>query len=909
MSEEGNEQPLKPGNNANDNGDAGGEGMGKSFGGSEGSDAFGQLEQDFEKVLGNLAGDENLDRFREEYQKLHHALKRSHVNEQKLIDKCRELNNEIVSNAAKVQAALRLSRQDQQSIQILKKEIDKAWKMVDAAKGREKQSRETVHRLREEVQKLSTVVDQGAGLNLGQEKTVNDLVRAKNELTKQNESLHLQLAEKTRAQNQLIEQTSGFRKTKADLDENVAKLTEINAKQKRDLTNMNQRMMVMQNKLQQLTTTQAEMIKSSEKSTNIIETLEREQETLRSALSELDAQKQATETKFHHADGKIQDLYIQIEKQKHREAQLLEKYNEMSKEANNRKKEVKRLNFELQRARTQYDKLADAKRKTLNNQKAVEETRDKMLHEMNDIRKEVMTQRKHADLDEKLVKELQNQIKRLTGQLVLSEERTKEAQRILATHEQNKKVLKETMNKQKKEEQKLRQEAYELEKKNDKVLGQSAGWHARYLEATEKIKIMNNKMDDLKKQIEEGEKKLKLQKSLYEQVRADRNFFSKKHVQSQDEITEMKQKFKIMKHQIEQLKEEIQLKDKALVNEHFSYRQLTDEMKVKQRRIMKKNEVLETADKVLANQNEEIKNLRRTLEGAEYQQQRQKKIYDDVVQERDVLAAQLIRRNDELALLYEKIRIQQSTLSKGETQYRERVKDIQMMKLQLQNMRREIAVRNAEVQSNETLKNELYSTQRELLQEKTKVKALSEELENPMNVHRWRQLEGSDPKRWELVQKIKTLQRRLILKTEEAVEKDSLLQEKEKLYVELKSILARQPGPEVAEQLSIYQQTLKEKTRQMKAMAAELNMNQAQVAEHRYEIERLSKELQDNKRRFFEQKRKEQIQKEMQREAQREDPLLDHQQKFHSTQPKVAGGGFNLQPSKHGTSTASPLLN
>lgn len=33
----------------------------------------------------------------------------------------------------------------------------------------------------------------------------------------------------------------------------------------------------------------------------------------------------------------------------------------------------------------------------------------------------------------------------------------------------------------------------------------------------------------------------------------------------------------------------------------------------------------------------------------------------------------------------------------------------------------------------------------------------------------------------------------------------SPLQEKEKLYLELKSILARQPGPEAAEQLSIYQ--------------------------------------------------------------------------------------------------------
>jgi hypothetical protein len=33
-------------------------------------------------------------------------------------------------------------------------------------------------------------------------------------------------------------------------------------------------------------------------------------------------------------------------------------------------------------------------------------------------------------------------------------------------------------------------------------------------------------------------------------------------------------------------------------------------------------------------------------------------------------------------------------------------------------------------------------------------------------------------------------------------------QEKEKLYVELKGILARQPGPEVAEQLGVYQACL-----------------------------------------------------------------------------------------------------
>ena len=61
---------------------------------------------------------------------------------------------------------------------------------------------------------------------------------------------------------------------------------------------------------------------------------------------------------------------------------------------------------------------------------------------------------------------------------------------------------------------------------------------------------------------------------------------------------------------------------------------------------------------------------------------------------------------------------------------------------------------------------------RQLMQERIKVKALSEELENPNNKHRWRKLEGSDPATYELVQKIHMLQKRLIEKSEEVVEKD-----------------------------------------------------------------------------------------------------------------------------------------
>merc|ERR1712050_65836 len=151
----------------------------------------------------------------------------------------------------------------------------------------------------------------------------------------------------------------------------------------------------------------------------------------------------------------------------------------------------------------------------------------------------------------------------------------------------------------------------------------------------------------------------------------------------------------------------------------------------------------------------------------------------------------------------------------------------------------------------ETLKAQVHHLNKTLLREETKAKALQEELENPMNVHRWRELEGADPATYEMIQKGKSLQKLLIAKTEEVVEKDAQIQEKEKLYVQLKSIIARQPGPEVAEQLAWYSQNLKEKTGHMKQMAEELEMYHNQVKDLRDEIDRHSKDFNFIRQAYF----------------------------------------------------------
>merc|ERR1711881_467632 len=93
----------------------------------------------------------------------------------------------------------------------------------------------------------------------------------------------------------------------------------------------------------------------------------------------------------------------------------------------------------------------------------------------------------------------------------------------------------------------------------------------------------------------------------------------------------------------------------------------------------------------------EIKKLEATIQEAEVERQNQKKEFEGVISERDILGTQLIRRNDELALLYEKIKIQQSTLQKGEIQYKDRVEEIRLLKNKIGTLKLDLHIEKQQV--------------------------------------------------------------------------------------------------------------------------------------------------------------------------------------------------------------------
>ena len=74
----------------------------------------------------------------------------------------------------------------------------------------------------------------------------------------------------------------------------------------------------------------------------------------------------------------------------------------------------------------------------------------------------------------------------------------------------------------------------------------------------------------------------------------------------------------------------------------------------------------------------------------------------------------------------------------------------------------------------------------------------------------------------------------------------------------MKNILAKQNGPEVTENLVKYQQSLKERSKQLKEMVGEISHFQSQAMEYKFEIERIDAAIGQTKEHYFKVRRQQQ---------------------------------------------------
>lgn len=760
--------------------------------------------------------------------------------------------------------------------------------MVEASAEKERKAKETIQQLTKEISVLTKLVDHGAGISTGKEAYVDDLIQQRDDLIKERDQQQVKIASLHNDSAKLHEQIKKLNDEKRGMDGEIKKLQtdiqektleyereHLNKKQAdatlrekiaqteallRDLEMQKERNKTLENELKQKEAEYAEQCRKTD-------ALKRELANAEKVKKELEEERNRKKLDNEMTQEKIKELDVRLK----------QKENELNETRLQQQRYLDEIKSKVEQIKKLHDTIEISENHKIDLEGVIKE-KDIQIKEM----------KKELDRERARTEDIQAQRNILIKKIVATEKDQQDQKTKLDITNSHKENMEQQLQNYRKEAERQRRQIYQLEKEREKYAADAGEATQKYYQALEEVKIKTLETMELQKKISEGQEKLKQQQALYESVRSDRNMYSKALNEANEEIEMLTKKFKVHERQIEQLKEEIANNNKAIVAKD-------EEVKKEKSQVSKLKEKLEALVQAKKEQklaieqkNQQIAELNKILKEADLERKKQLKDLESVQNDRDILGTQLIRRNDELALLYEKIKIQQSALNKGATQYRDRCADIKMLKGKIDELRTRLITLKKKTMRIQDYKTEIHQLQRQLIEQKTKVKALSEQLENPMNVHRWRKLEGSDPTAYEMILKIQTLQKRLIQKTEEVMEKDLLIQEKERLYVELKNILARQPGPEVADQLNIYQETLRKKAQQMKTMSSELNMYMFKVKESRYESDRLNRELNDTKNKYFDLKKREQ----QRLRSSRQDgmngyPIIPPSGSF-------AGGGFNI---------------
>ena len=491
-----------------------------------------------------------MEKFRKEYEKLHRALKTSYESEKRLVKRCKELNDTILQNAARVKGAIKLTQEDSNTITVLRREIEKCWKLVETAKDKEEKARKIIQGLKDEIAKLHKIVEQGSGLSLGQDNTVHKLIRKQEELEKELEAKK--------------EQIDDLELTKGTLNQKILKM-------ENDILKDKEEMMKKQSTLEKYEEEQVKFERNAKlyeaQKKNFETTIEQKDESLK----KFNEDKNKLSDENESLKDKIVKLDIAIQNRKHEFDKKCREFTNLDKYRRDLEKENEKMSKERVEMEVQITELREAfrdgekhnkKLNRLNNQLLTEKeriTREKREAEfeknitkggVNALTREIEHLRRDTDLDKKKIIDLIRFRDMMSKSIKKAEQENVKNKEEISKKNNDISMLKEQGRAKQESSADLLKQIFTLEKDRDRFSHEASKANANLMQMVEEVKLKKNLISELKKENFEFEGKLKQQQSLYENVRSDRNLYSKNLIEAQDEVAELRRKFKIASHQI-----------------------------------------------------------------------------------------------------------------------------------------------------------------------------------------------------------------------------------------------------------------------------------------------------------------------------------------------------------------------
>jgi hypothetical protein len=347
-------------------------------------------------------------------------------------------------------------------------------------------------------------------------------------------------------------------------------------------------------------------------------------------------------------------------------------------------------------------------------------------------------------------------------------------------------------------------------------------------EAKHQVRTKELVILDLTKRCNEITNRLKEFSALYEVVKNERNKYVNLIQSSAQALAEMREKIRILQNEVEILSNERAAKDLALTKERNAHQQAQNQRDALRQDLNRLLSEYRSRQGTVEQQIQEIDKLNVVINNLEKEMLQLKSRYEHAVEERNITGVQLIDRNDELCILYERSNQQLETLKKGEMILIKLEENIRLLRLYYEELNRKYVVAKNKIPFRNSMEKKIIGLQQELEKERKATEESSSKLEDPANLTRWRPLEGTDLDLEQLIAKIQILERRLDEKRESVLEKELILEEISNLTDKLRNqaLSKRENAKLLADELNDLHSKIRDVTKKMLASVSELSMYQ-----------------------------------------------------------------------------------
>ena len=354
---------------------------------------------------------------------------------------------------------------------------------------------------------------------------------------------------------------------------------------------------------------------------------------------------------------------------------------------------------------------------------------------------------------------------------------------------------------------------------------------AQARETKEELKVKELLILDLTKKQQETEFRLNSFIALYEEVKNARNKYVSQIQSSSQDLAEMKERIKILQNEVEILRNESSEKDRVLADCKKSVQQEVQNRDSLRADLNKKELTYKNKMSIIGQKINEGDKLNLIINQLQKEMNNLIFKYEMACESRNYMGIQLIDKNDELCILYEKSNIQENILKSGEQEIRQKEEEIRMINLELKERQRQLEVIKKQIPLVPDLAEQVLGLKKSLDQEKEKVDILSSKLENPEKHPRKMELAGEDADPEALQAKIQVLEERLNNKKESLLEKELVYEEVSNLAEKLRTqaLDGRKSTLEIAEKINEYKARTTELSRKMLATVSELSMFQSKA--------------------------------------------------------------------------------